>query len=146
MIYPFFLVHMLAFGGSGFYMAYGADGEAPLALLYGFGGFSILIYLAFYVAMFGRDEVKWVFINAALGLFGIIAEIDWILSIFDSSVSDYPFTRHVIPFLYYVLYTFLLRQAVIDITRSRENPSRRRIIERAYIALSLTIYAVVYLL
>ena len=80
-VYPFFLVHMGVFGFSGFLMAYSGDGPG-LVLLYTHGGFACVIYLVFYVTIFGVDQIRWMFINAALGLFGIYAQIDWILSRF----------------------------------------------------------------
>src|SRR5690606_38874186 len=88
-VYPFFLVHMLAFGGSGFLMAYG-ESRPPVFFLYLHGGFAILIYTLFYLSFFGRDEVKWMFINALLGLFGIYAQIGWILGLFGKDIGDYP--------------------------------------------------------
>ena len=138
-IYPFFLVHMLMFGGSGFLMAYGGNG-APVGFLYAHGGFAILVYLAFYFALFGKDEVKWMAINAALGLLGIRAEIGWLLSWFGKRIGDFPWYVHVIPFAYYILYTFLLRQAVLDVTRVREDPARRAWVEKVYVAASLAVY------
>lgn len=144
MIYPFFMVHMAAFGLSGFFMAYSPEGPGA-GFLYMHGGFAILIYLVFYLSIFGKEEVKWMFTNAALGLFGIYAEIGWILGFFDTTLADYPLHIHVIPFLYYVLYTFLLRQAFVDFTRSRDNPERRRVVERAYIVLSVVVYGTIFL-
>jgi hypothetical protein len=52
---------------------------------------------------------------------------------------------HVIPFLYYILYTFLLRQMVLDATGARENPERRRWVEGLYIAVSLGVYLLLLL-
>ena len=98
-IYPFFFVHMLMFGGSGFFMAYTADGP-PLSFLFMHGGIAITVYVVFYFAMFGFDEIKWMFINAGLGLFGIMAQIDWLLALFDKQVADYSPIVHVIPFTY----------------------------------------------
>ncbi len=137
------MVHMLAFGLSGFYMAYSPEGPGA-GFLYLHGGFAILVYLVFYLSLFGREEIKWMFINAGLGLFGIYAEIGWILDRFGTTLEDYPFSIHVIPFLYYVLYTFLLRQALIDLTRSRANIDRRHFVERLYIILSVLVYVVIY--
>jgi hypothetical protein len=123
-IYPFFLVHMLLFGVSGFFMAYSSD-HPPVPFLYLHGGIAITVYTMFYLLIFGRDEVKWMFINALLGLLGIFSQIGWLLSLVGKNISDYPYYVHVIPFLYYVLYTFLIRQAVLDITQSREDPIKR---------------------
>lgn len=145
LIYLFFSVHMLMFGASGFFLAY-ADTDAPITFLYLHGGIAITAYTIFYLSIFGLDEVKWMFINAFLGLFGIYSQIGWLLSFFGTEIDDYPLHVHVIPFLYFVLYTFLLRQAVIDITGSRENPERRKRVEHGYIAGSLAIYLMSYYL
>ncbi|NOY69905.1 MAG: hypothetical protein GXP53_10555 [Deltaproteobacteria bacterium] len=144
-IYPFFLIHMLVFGGSGFFLAYG-DGRPDVFLLFIHGGFAIIIYTVFYLVIFGCDEVKWMFINAALGLLGIYTQIDWLLSLFGRRADDYPIYVHVIPFLYFVLYTFLIRHAVLDITQSREDSNRKKRVEYGYIAISVAIYTVSYYL
>jgi hypothetical protein len=143
-IYPFFLVHMLAFGLSGFFMAYSSD--APdLSFLYMHGGFAIFVYTIFYLAIFGFDQVKWMFINSALGLLGIYAQIDLILSFFGRQASDFPPSVHVVPFLYYILYTFLLYQMVLDISGARNNPGRKRLVEFFYVIVSVLVYGVIYL-
>ena len=56
-VYLFFLVHMLIFGLSGFFMAYSVDGP-ELSFLYMHGGFAIFVYTIFYLAIFGFDQVK----------------------------------------------------------------------------------------
>jgi hypothetical protein len=144
-VYPFFLVHMLMFGASGFFMAYATDG-APIAFLYMHGGIAIVVYLVFYLTIFGREEVKWMFINAALGVLGITGEMGWLLSFFGKALSSYPLYVHVIPFLYYVLYTFLLRQAVLHWTGARADEARARVVNRAYVAVSLLVYTGFHLL
>jgi hypothetical protein len=131
-IYPFFLFHMALFGGSGFLMAYGAT-KAATAFLFLHGGLALSIYTVFYISIFGLDEVKWMFINAAIGLFGIYLQIGWILSFFGKEISSYPLIVHVIPFLYFVFYTFLLRQMVLDITGARGEPERTRKIDTLYL-------------
>lgn len=72
-VYPFFAVHMAMFGLSGFLMAYGRQTPRGLAFLYMHGGIAIVVYPAFCVQIFGRDQVHWMFINAALGILGIHA-------------------------------------------------------------------------
>src|SRR5207344_125102 len=116
-----------------------------LFFLYLHGGFAILIYLVFYFAIFGREEVQWMFINAALGLFGIASQIGTLLSWFGKKLSDYPHATHVVPFMYYILYTFLLRQALLDFTGSRDKPDRQRIVEFAYVGVSLLVYGALFL-
>jgi hypothetical protein len=144
-IYPFFLLHMGIFGASGFLMAYNDPQSPPLSFLYMHGGFAILSYLVFYFAIFGAEEVKWMFINAGLGLFGIYAEINYLLSWFGKDAADYSYARQAIPFGYYILYTFLLRHALLDLTGSREHPERRRVVEVAYVVVSVLIYGALYL-
>ncbi|MDG6349579.1 hypothetical protein QAA18_12675 [Luteimonas sp. 8-5] len=144
-VYPFFLVHMLMFGAAGFVLAYGADGD--VGFLYMHGGMAIVIYTVFYLVIFGVDAVRWMFINAALGLVGIYSQIGWILGFFfGRNAGEFPWYVHAVPVLYYVLYTFLLRQLVLDLTRSRDNPARRRWVEAAYILLSLLLYGATLIL
>jgi len=141
-IYPFFLLHMAMFGGSGFLLAYSGD-DVPTAFLFLHGGFAILIYTVFYVAMFGWDEVRWMFINAVLGIYGMWCEIGWLLGLFGKQLSDFPWYRHIIPFLYYVLYTFLLRHLFLDVFNAREDPQRQQRIEMGYIVLSVVVYTAI---
>jgi hypothetical protein len=144
-VYPFFIVHMLVFGGSGFLMAY-ASSPAPLLFLYAHGGFAIAIYTVFYVTLFGRDDVKWMFINAGLGVLGIYGQMGWLLSKFGKRIGDYPLSVQVIPFLYFVLYTFLLRHALLDLTGSREDEGRQQKVEYAYIVVSVLVSLLLYVL
>ncbi len=137
-VYPFFMVHMLVFGGSGFMMAY-ATRPAPLLFLYAHGGFAIAIYTVFYLTLFGRDDVKWMFINAGLGVLGIYGQMGWLLSKFGRNIGDYPLSRSVIPFLYFVLYTFLLRHALLDLTGAREDDEKKSKVEYSYVAVSILV-------
>ncbi len=56
MVYPFFMFHMLMFGGSGFLIAYGSDSD--VAFLFMHGGIAITVYLIFYFTIFGVDQEK----------------------------------------------------------------------------------------
>jgi hypothetical protein len=143
-IYPFFLIHMLAFGASGFFMAYGRG--TSLAFVYMHGGLAIFVYLVFYLAIFGREEVKWMFINAALGVLGITGEMNWLLSFFGKSMSSYPWYVHVAPFMYYVLYTFLLRQALLHWTGAHEDEVKAKVVNRGYVFGSLFVYGALHLI
>jgi len=142
-VYPFFMIHMLGFGASGFILCY-ADNIAPASFVLMHGGIAIFVYLMFYLSIFGRDEVKWMLINGALGLFGIWSQIDWILSKFGKDISTYPLWTHITPFTYYILYTFLLRQAFLDIFRARQIESRRKMVDAIYVVFSLVFYAWLY--
>lgn len=139
LIYAFFGFHMLMFGLSGFFMAY-VEEEPDLSFLYMHGGLAIVVYMVFYLAIFGRDQVAWMLVNAALGILGIHAQIGWILARFGKRIDDYPWQVHVVPFMYYVLYTFLLRQFLIDLTRSRNSPRRKALVDTAYVVFSLLVY------
>ena len=138
-IYPFFGFHMLMFGLSGFLMAYSTSAP-PLPFLYLHGGIAIFVYLVFYRVIFGFDEVKWMLINAALGVLGIYSQLGWLLGKFGKNIEDYPWYVSITPFLYYVLYTFLLRQFLLDLTQSRDNMARRKLVNSAYVGLSLLVY------
>ena len=138
-IYAFFGIHMLMFGLSGFFLAYGPD-TPDLMFVYMHGGIAILVYMVFYLAIFGLDQVRWMLINAALGILGIYAQVGWILERFGRRIDDYPWQVHVVPFLYYVLYTFLLRQFLLDVTRSRDDPSRRKLVDTLYVLASTVVY------
>lgn len=144
-IYPFFLIHMLGFGFSGFAMAYGSQRPDEF-FLYIHGGFAITIYVVFYVGIFGTDEVKWMFINATLGIAGIYSQVDWLLRRFGKHIDDVPWHVHVIPFIYYVLYVFLIRHAFLDFFAAREEPARRAVVERIYVAVSVAICGFFWLL
>ncbi|SDK63404.1 hypothetical protein [Microbulbifer yueqingensis] len=144
-LYPFFLFHMGVFGGIAFYQAYFSN-EPSFSVIYVFGGFGIYCYLLFYKLIFGRDAVRWMFINAALGIWGIYNELGLLLGFTGRSLADYSVVHHLVPFTYYVLYTFLLRQAVIDLCGARNDEARRRRVEHAYIAISLLVYTALYFL
>jgi hypothetical protein len=136
---------MGVFGGSGFFMAYAGEDAVPTSFLFLHGGIAIVVYTVFYLVIFGWDEVRWMFINAAIGLYGIWCEIGWMLGWFGRSLSDFPWYRHVVPFLYYVLYTFLLRQLLLDLFGGREDAQRKQRIEWAYVIGSLVVYTLIYL-
>lgn len=144
-VYPFFLIHMLMFGLSGFFMAYSSNG-APGLFLFAHGGIAITVYTVFYFALFGLDEVKWMFINAGLGLLGIYTQIDWILALFGKDIRSYSPWVHVVPFLYFILYTFLIRQMILDLTGFREDEEKKKTAEKLYVISSVVVYVGSYLL
>lgn len=141
-----YLVHLSFFAFGGFIFAY-LEGPPNMYVLYGGLGIVIAVYIYwFYRDIFGREEVHWMFINAALGLFGIYAQIDWILSWFDKSASDYPLQVHVIPFMFYVLYTFLLYHFVTSFGGPGEKQGNSRAGQVKYVVWSIVIYTAIYLL
>jgi hypothetical protein len=141
-VYPFFIFHMLAFGLSGFYMAYFMPVEIGQ---YIFGGLAIIIYLIFYLSIFGLDDVKWMFINSFLGFVGIYTQMGWILEYFGKNIDNYSFSIHIIPFFYFVLYTFLLRQAFLDLTNTRDTQEQGKV-DFTYVVVLLGSYLLSYFL
>jgi hypothetical protein len=137
--YPGLLIHMLLFGGSAIYLAY-FDPYPSTFFLFAWGGFGITLYLFLYSAMFGVDEVRWLFINSGLGILGIATQIDWLLSPLGTGLADFPFHVHVVPFLYYILYTFLMRQALLDLTGAYERPVVRAVVNGGYVVGSIAFY------
>ena len=119
-VYPFFLIHMLAFGLSGFILAYSG---APVEIVFMHGGIAILVYTIFYLAIFGRALPR-----------GVNLELQVL------HVGDFPWFVHVVPFLYFVLYTFLIRHAVLDLLGVRDDEANRKRAEYGYIAVSVIFY------
>lgn len=136
---------MLVFGTTGFAMAYGPK-QPDVWFLFMHGGGAITCYVAFYLGAFGVDEVKWMFINAGLGIAGIYTQVDWLLKRFDRDIAVVPWYVHVVPFTYYVLYVFLVRNAFLDLFGARANPARRATADKAYVAASLAICLMFFLL
>ena len=58
---------------------------------------------------------------------------------FGKRIGDYPLSVQVVPFLYFVLYTFLLRHALLDLTGSREDEDRKQKVEYSYIIVSVLV-------
>lgn len=131
-VYLFFGLHMLMFGLSGFLIAYSGVPDDPM-FLWIHGGIAITIYVVFYLVIFGVGEVAWMFVNAALGAMLTFATIDLILAPFGRRAADYPLEVHAIPFLYLVLYTFLMRQAIIDLFGARNDPRRRWLADATFV-------------
>jgi hypothetical protein len=104
------------------------------------------MYTVFYLLIFGRDEVKWMFINAGLGVLGIVSQIDWILSLFGKRMGDFPPYVHVTPVLYFVLYTFLIRHAFLDLFGAREDETKRKRVEFGYIGATVATYLLAHFL
>jgi hypothetical protein len=144
-VYLFFGLHMLMFGGSGFLIAYsGATGDPVFLWIH--GGIAITVYLVFYLVIFGPGAVGWMLVNAALGAMLTMATIDLILAPFGRRAVDYPLEVHAIPFLYLVLYTFLLRQAVIDLVGARADPGRQWLADAIFVGGTLAVTGLAFLL
>ncbi len=112
-IYPFFLVHMGMFWGSWFLLAYFADNTPySMALLHWW--VAISVYLVFYLLIFGVWRVRDMFINAIIWCVWIYAWMWDIVSFFGKDINSFDWYWHLIPSIYFVLYTFLLRNILKD--------------------------------
>jgi hypothetical protein len=110
-IYPFFGIHMLAFGVSGFVISYAVN-DIFFAAMH--GGIAIFVYTVFYLVIFGIDKVLWLAINSLLSIGWIMTVLGTIVGLFGQDISAYPRYAHIIPGTYLVLYLFLRRHAIID--------------------------------
>ena len=137
-IYGFFLVHMGVFGTVGFVMAY--SGGFTLFDNVLFSGFAIFVYIIFYLVIFGLDEIFWLFVNSALGILGIVTQISWMLQWFGVRFESFPMSAHVIPTIYFILYTFLMRRAVLQLFGAHPGTRRKFFVDIAYIGVSLFVY------
>ena len=142
-IFPLFSFHMLLFGGVSFFMTYFSNGEGSISAAQ-FSIIPIAVYLFFYLMIFGLEKVKLMFINSALGVFGIYCELKWVLNYSGKHITEFAWSDHIIPSVYYILYTFLIHQAALHFSGSNDNLKRKQRVEVAYIGLSIIIYLAIY--
>ena len=90
---------MAIFGGSGFIRTYG-DNRPDLTYIYRHGGIAIRVYVFFYFAIFGRDEVKRMFLKALFGLLRIGVQVGWLLNLFDRDSSTCPLSVYATRFCF----------------------------------------------
>ncbi len=116
-VYLFFLVHMFAFGGSGFALAYS---DTPFMMAAMHSGIAIFVYIVFYIVLFGVGRVVWMFVFAIVGFAQTYFVINFIGDIFINNwdFDNYPFYRHIAPAIYVVMYLFLVREFIYDIVKS----------------------------
>jgi len=144
-VYPFFLLHAGVFGTAIFVLAYGSIPDHDrLIFLYGFGAIPIAVYVVFYLVIFGLDEVEWLLINGGLGVSGVYNDVGSLLWLFGRRIGDYPARVHVIPFIMFVLYTFLMRHAVLDLSQSRGDKARETVANRVYVGIYFTVSVTAY--
>ena len=96
---------MAIFGGSGFIRTYG-DNRPDLTFIYRHGGIAITVYVFFYFAIFGRDEVKKMFLNALFGLLRKGVQVGWLLSLFDRESSTCPLSVYATRFCFFCCIPF----------------------------------------
>lgn len=142
-VYPFFLFHIGIFGVTAVVLAYAETEPAvPLGVLYGFSAIALLSYLAFYLRYFGRDSWKWMLLNSGLGLFAFFSQAENILGLFGRQFSELPWAVHAVPTMFFMIYTFFLRQAVLDLNDARENPQPT---EKMFVITLVMSYSLLYL-
>ena len=96
---------MAIFGGSGFIRTYG-DNRPDLTFIYRHGGIAIRVYVFFYFAIFGRDEVKRMFLKALFGLLRIGVQVGWLLNLFDRDSSTCPLSVYATRFCFFCCIPF----------------------------------------
>ena len=82
------------------------------------------------------------FLNALFGLLRKGVQVGWLLSLFDRDSSTCPLSVYVTPFLFFLLYSFLMRRAVLDLINSLDDPARRKTMKKRYIGVTLAVNAV----
>ncbi len=143
-VYPTIFLQTCLFGAFCFGFAYA--GKWPnMGGLVIIGGFGIMFFALFYGAVFGLAEMGWMFVNGAIGVLGILSQINVVLSWFGKSADDFGFDAHLFPVIYWIMASFVLWQLVLDLTGSREDAARRWWANLAFSLGSLTLYATLWL-
>ena len=138
-IYPALYLLIVFFGVGSIWLAYGEVLKSEEGLLF-FRVLLLSIFAVSYYIIFGIDEFKWIFINIFLGTVGILGEYEVIGYFFGLDISEYSLSINIFPFLFYVLFIFLLRQTFIDIAGARENPKRKKYVEIGFILVFICVY------
>lgn len=145
-VYPLFSIHVGVMGAGCFAMTYLPKTTDLSSYLFSvvFGCFGIILYLSFYLRLFGLDEIKWMFINAAIGIYGLWIELGILLSLIGRNINEFQWYMHSIPAIFWVLYTFLIRQCFLDMTGAREIKRRAKLVNILYAALSILLYSLLW--
>lgn len=116
--YKFYIlisILIIIFSSLWFYLTYF---ENKLIISYIMSSLYILFFLMFYFLAFGRDKIKRMFITSLIGISSIYSQLSNILKYFDKNINEFSWIYHIIPGIYFILFSFLLRRALVDICRS----------------------------
>ncbi len=141
--FPVFVFHITLFGFTSFLFAYFIP-AVPTIFLWGFGFIGIVTFIGFYSSLYGVDNFRWIIINIALGIFGLSSDINLLMSILSTDLTDFPWYRDIIPFTNYVLYTFWFRQCALAAVGAKDNPEKEEIVSYYYLITSIFFYASLY--
>jgi hypothetical protein len=141
--YIFFLFHSWIFAISWFMIFY--TGQMPL---FGFlhWWIAIFVYLSLYSAVFWKEEIRNMLIGALIWALQIYS---WLELIWSSLINEtwyyktfasMPLYYHIVPGLYFIMYTFLLKNAMIDLIWARNNPERSNIANWTFYIISLLFF------
>ena len=143
-IYLFFLADMAGFGTLTFYLTYHQQqGESYMV-----GAMLVIIYVLFYLMLFGADDVLWLFINGLLGALMVRSWLETLATPFipppsmlgHGIITDFdgfPVVRHILPGAVFLMYQFMLRNFLIDALGARFNPRRKRYVGWLFVVVSV---------
>ena len=144
--FPFFIAHAVLFGLVVLLFAYAQYSSAMgLVILFIWGFLGVLCYLMVYSALFGLDSFKWIVSNTALALFGFSAELHLLIDWFNVETANIAWYRNMLPYAYYVMYTFWFRQLVLAAFGAREDTSKGERVSNYFLVVCLLIYLLMYI-
>lgn len=139
MLYFIFLYSVGGFGCMAVISAYFDDGHGDVSTIVVWG--PLILFVFSYEAIFGFDKLVWIFVNGFLGIVGVVKELDILLYYFGKDFHSFSAIVHVAPIIYYVFFTFLIRQAAIDFCNARNKFERERLVNIVYVLVSLLFYS-----
>lgn len=115
----FFLIHTLWFAAWTFVITYEWRWDS-LSGSFMFWWFAVFVYLIFYVKILPKETLKSLFIWYILWLLQTYAWLEVIVPVFMNhsvykSFSDIPLYYHIIPSIFFIMLTFLLKNLIIRI-------------------------------
>lgn len=113
-IYIFLVLHGAVFTSVSFYLIYWADKSEDPYFGYIWGGIGAIVYSIIYFGLFAKEKLLWAFINGTIAFFQILS-IRKSNSFFEE-LESLPWYTHIVPIIYFVLYTFLLRHICLKIS------------------------------
>ncbi|EKE29455.1 MAG: hypothetical protein ACD_2C00172G0003 [uncultured bacterium (gcode 4)] len=141
--YPILVPHVLIFGFTWFMLFYSHQRPAMGFLIW---LITTISYLIVYVQLFGKEQIRDMLIG---GLIWVIQVYGW-LEILAAKAIDWtkefktfdsmPMYYHLIPATYFIMWTFLVKNVIIDLIWARNNPEKMNLTYKLFYAISLLIF------